>query len=438
MAIKDSYTPVKTNTAGLVTPSKVINTPAKTVAAPVATRPVKESTAPQPKATTVTKPTTVVAKKTTTPTSPTVAYDPLSSFKNTSPTETVVDTSTNKTVVNVIDNGDGTSTIIYSDGTRETVGDVKSTPTVSSTYTDADGNRIAVMSDGTTRNLGKVANDTKDVNAITNLTSLFTSYGLGAEIATAISELVKKGYDADTISLIAQDPKSTNPLSIAYQKRFAGNAGRIKLGLAPFDPATYLNVEKQFSEAVKQAGLPAGFYDTQADWANWIGAGVAPAEATRRVNLASDVLINKDPSYLDQMQNLYGLDKSHALAYLLDSNKALPLIEKQVNAVKFAAAAERAGVGVNKTLAEQYADLGITEATANKGFQSIAGSLAERQRLAEMEGIDAGSIGNKLVSATFAGGSPDIGGAAASEIGRFSGSAGAGKGTLGVEQTGIL
>lgn len=367
-----------------------------------------------------------------------VPTTPLYNYNTLSQSTAAKATTPAKTVVSTIQNADGTTTIVYSDGTRETIGTPKAVATVVSTYTDAQGNRIAVMSDGTTRNLGSTVNDTAQVNAITNLTSLFTSYGLGADIATAISELVKKGYDSDTISLIAQDPKSTDPLSIAYQKRFAGNAGRIKLGLAPFDPATYLNVEKQFAEAVKQAGLPAGFYDSQSDWANWIGSGVAPAEATRRVNLASDVLINKDPSYLDQMQNLYGLDKSHALAYLLDSNKALPLIEKQVNAVKFAAAAERAGVGVNKTLAEQYADLGITEAQANKGFQSIAGTLAERQRLAEMEGIDAGSVGNKLTAATFTGGATDVGGAAASEIGRFSGSAGAGKGTLGVEQTGIL
>ena len=315
---------------------------------------------------------------------------------------------------------------------------VAPTPTVVSTYTDAKGNRIAVMSDGTTRDLGATVSDTKQINAIESLSALYKSYGLDADIASALAELVKKDYSADTIAAIAQDPNSKDPVAVAMQKRFAGNAGRIKLGLAPYDPKTYIAIENQFADAIRQAGLPAGFYDTQADWANWIGSGVSPAEATRRINLASDVLINKDPTYLDQMQNLYGLDKSHALAYLLDSNKALPLIEKQVNAVKFAAAAQKAGMGVNKTLAEQYADLGVTEAQANKGFQSIAGTLAERQRLAQMEGVDAGSVGNKLVAATFNGGGTDIANAGASEIGRFSGSAGAGKGTLGVEQTGIL
>ena len=315
------------------------------------------------------------------------------------------------------------------------------TPTVISTYTDANGNQIAVMSDGTTKDLGKTftaADQTKQINAITNLQSLFTSYGIGPEIATALAELVKKGYDSDTISSIAQDPTSKDPVAIAFQKRFAGNAGRIKMGLAPFDPSTYLNVEKAFSEAVRAAGLPAGFYDNQSDWADWIGKGVSPAEATRRVNLASDVLINKDPSYLEQMQNLYGLDKSHALAYLLDSDKALPLIEKQVNAVKFASAAQRAGMGVNKTLAEQYADLGVTEAEAEKGFRSMAATQAERQRLAAIEGKDTGAVGKELLKQTFTGGAGDIGNVGASEIGRFSGSAGAGKGSLGVDEVGII
>lgn len=315
------------------------------------------------------------------------------------------------------------------------------TPTVVSTYTDNQNNRIAVMSDGTTKNLGKVesaVSETNQINAIQNLTSLFNSYGLGSEIATAIADLAKKGYTADTISLIAQDPNSKDPVAVAMQKRFAGNAGRVKLGLAPFDPQTYLNVEKAFAEAVRAAGLPAGFYDNKEDWADWIGKGVAPAEATRRINLAADVLVNKDPSYLQQMQNLYGLDKSHALAFVLDSDKALPLIEKQVNAVKFAAAAQRAGMGVNKTLAEQYADLGITEAEASKGFRSMAATQAERQRLAAIEGQDAGAVGKQLISQTFTGGAGDIGNAGAAEIGRFSGGSGVAKGTLGTEETGII
>jgi hypothetical protein len=320
-------------------------------------------------------------------------------------------------------------------------GNNKAIPTVVSTFTNSAGNQIAVMSDGTTKDLGKVksaVDETSQVNAVTNLKSLYKSFGIGEDIASALTELVKKGYDSDTIASIAQDPTSKDPVAVAFQKRFAGNAGRVKLGLAPFDPATYLSVEKQFAEAVRAAGLPAGFYDNQEDWADWIGKGVAPAEATRRVNLASDVLVNKDPSYLSQMQNLYGLDKSHALAFILDSDKALPLIEKQVNAVKFAAAAQRAGMGVNKTLAEQYADLGITEAESAKGFRSMAATQAERQRLAAIEGQDAGAVGKQLLTQTFTGGAGDIGNAGAAEIGRFSGGSGIGKGSLAVEETGII
>jgi hypothetical protein len=319
-------------------------------------------------------------------------------------------------------------------------------PTVVSTYTNSTGNQIAVMSDGTTKDLGKVksaADETNQVNAITNLQSLFTSYGIGSEIATALSELVKKGYDSDTISSIAQDPTSKDPVAVAFQKRFAGNAGRIKAGLAPYDPSTYLDVEKSFTEALKSSGLPSGFYDQPDQFAKWIGSGVAPAEVTRRIGIASDVLESSDPTYLNQMQNLYGLDKSHALAHLLDPEVAKPLIDRQVNAVKFAAAAQRAGMGVTKSLAEQAAELNVTEAEAGKGFASIAENQANLQRLAAMQKLDASQVGQQLQSATFGTGDftkskQSLEQATGAEVGRWSGGSAVDKGSIGIDTTGLL
>jgi uncharacterized protein YidB (DUF937 family) len=339
---------------------------------------------------------------------------------------------------------DYTPDVVKPDTTKSTSGDV--IPTVVSTYTDNQGNRIAVMTDGTTKNLGKVesaVSETNQINAIQNLTSLFNSYGLGNEIASALADLAKKGYTADTISLIAQDPNSKDPVAIAMQKRFAGNAGRVKMGLAPYDPQTYLNVERSFTEALKSSGLPSGFYDQPDQFAKWIGSGVAPAEITRRIGIASDVLESSDPTYLQQMQNLYGLDKSHALAHLLDPEAAKPLIDRQVNAVKFAAAAQRAGLGTTKSLAEQAAELGVTEAEANKGFGTIAANQANLQRLAAMQKLDAAQVGQQLQSATFGTGDftkskVALEQATGAEVGRFSGGSAVDKGSIGIDTTGLL
>jgi SOS response regulatory protein OraA/RecX len=53
-------------------------------------------------------------------------------------------------------------------------------------------------------------------NAIEFLTSTFNDYGLGGDIASAVTNLVQQGYNADTIQLMAQDPKGTDPLAVAF------------------------------------------------------------------------------------------------------------------------------------------------------------------------------------------------------------------------------
>jgi hypothetical protein len=413
---------VKTNSAGVVTPSQQFK-PTTTAATPApVTAPVSRKGEQGG--------TTTVASTVTTPVKPV----PVVTNKP-APTPAKV----NKPIV---------ETPVVQPVTGDAKGGdvVAATPTVISTYTDNQGNRIAVMSDGTTKNLGKTesaTSETNQINAIQNLTSLFNSYGIGGEIATALAELVKKGYSSDTISSIAQDPTSTDPVAVAFQKRFAGNAGRIKAGLAPYDPSTYLNVEKSFTEALKSSGLPSGFYDTKDQFAKWIGSGVAPAEITRRIGIASDVLESSDPTYLQQMQNLYGLDKSHALAHLLDPEAAKPLIDRQVNAVKFAAAAQRAGLGTTKSLAEQAAELGVTETEASKGFGTIAANQANLQRLAAMQKLDAAKVGQQLQSATFGTGDftkskVDLEQATGAEVGRFSGGSAVDKGSIGIDTTGLL
>ena len=262
--------------------------------------------------------------------------------------------------------------------------------------------QVITYSDGTTSS-NDLGASTNQVDAVQNLVSTFSNYGLGGEIATALSNLVKNGYGADTISLIAQDPKSNDPLAVAYRQRFAGNAGRVAKGLAPLSPAEYLANEQAYATVAREAGLPAGFYDNKEAFAKMIAADVSPAEMKSRATLAKDTLINADPSYLDQMQNLYGLDQSHALAHLLDPEAAMPLIEKQVNAVKLGAAAQRQGLGLNQATAEQLAGLGTTEAQANAGFSQMASQLPATQALASRyTGFgDVGTIGQALTASTF-------------------------------------
>jgi len=301
---------------------------------------------------------------------------------------------------------------------------------------------VTTFEDGTTTqtDYGSAVNTE---NAITNLTSIFSAYGLGGDFANAIRDMVIKGYTADTITLIAQDPNSTNPLAVAFQQRFAGNAMRVKAGMAPLSPAEYIATERSYRQIMTAAGLPKGFYDSNSDFTNFISKDVSPTELKSRVDLAANAVANTDPFYKSSLQSMYGLSTGDMIAHVLDPQAALPLLQKQAEAVKIGTAAARQGYGISATAGENLYTQGVSQAQAEQGFRTIAGAQTAQQKLAEIYGGDAAVQGQNLVASTFG-----IAGAAYAdqqikalqqkEIGSFSGGSGIAKGSLATsaEQTG--
>jgi hypothetical protein len=281
------------------------------------------------------------------------------------------------------------------------------------------------------------------VNAITALTATFNAMGLGGDIANAITDMVQKGYTTDTIMMIAQDPTSKDPVALAFQKRFPANADRIKAGLAPLSPADYMLNEKAYRAAMQQAGLPKGFYDSQQDFTKFIANDVSPSELQSRINTAADAIANADPFYTSSLKAMYGLTTGDMIAHALDPQAALPLLQKQAEALKIGTAAARQGWGISATGAENLYTQGVTAAQAAQGFKTVAGMQTDQQRLAEIWGGDAAAQGQNLVAATFgtagaAYADQQIKALQQKEINAFTGGSGVAKGSLGVstEQTG--
>ena len=140
---------------------------------------------------------------------------------------------------------------------------------------------------------------------------------------------------------------------------------------------------------------------------------------------------------------MYGLSTGDMIAHVLDPTAALPLLQKQAEAVKIGTAASRQGWGSSSQAAESLQMQGVSAAQASTGFRTIAGMQTEQQRLAQIWGGDAAAQGQNLVASTFG----TAGAAYADqliksiqekEINAFSGGSGVGKGSLGVsvEQTG--
>jgi hypothetical protein len=274
-------------------------------------------------------------------------------------------------------------------------------------------------------------------NAIAFLTATYRDLGLGDDIAAAVTRLVQQGYTADTIQLIAQDPKSTDPLAVAFKARFPANAARLDAGLPVLSPAEYLATERSYAQILQSYGLPAGFAQNKDAFTKLLTADVSPTELNSRVSTAKQVIDNTDPLVTQQLQQYYGLSQGDMIAHVLDPSIATPIIQKQITASQIGAESARAGVNVNQSYAEQLGGLGITQAQANTGFQNIAQSQTGMQELATRYDAygPAGQVGQQLQAATFG----TTGAAAATaelnrlkmqEVSQFSGSSGAGKGSL--------
>ena len=202
---------------------------------------------------------------------------------------------------------------------------------VVSTIVNAKGENVAVYEDGTTQVLGQAVDKIAErKSAFDILKTEFTRYGL-------------QGLIPDTLKL-AEDGRSESEITLelrrspAYDDRFAANADRIKAGYRSLSEAEYVTLEDQYQRTMRQYGLPESFYKTgtagrQPELEKFLAGDVSPAELEDRIQLGVNRVQNASPEVLATLEQFYpGVNKSNLLAYMLDPKKALPDIQRQVQA----------------------------------------------------------------------------------------------------------
>lgn len=214
-------------------------------------------------------------------------------------------------------------------------------------------------------------------DAFVALNDLFTGYGLGS-LAPKIYDFIKKGYSADTISILLQQTPE-------YKQRFAANDARLKAGLPVLSPAQYLATEQSYRQIMQQSGLPKSFYDQPSDFENFLANDMSPTELNSRVQLATQATALASPAY-KQALNQMGIDDGHLAAYFLDQNKALPMIQKAAATAAIGAEALQRGMQFNQTDAAQLAAMGITQSQAASGYAKIGQEMAPLQSLGQIYG----------------------------------------------------
>ena len=141
-------------------------------------------------------------------------------------------------------------------------------------------------------------------DARSTMATVLNTYGLGDLADFVYTEIIAK----ETVNI-------NNPDAVifaireqpAYQKRFAGNAARLKKGLSELDPASYIGLENQFRQTLQSNGLPSNFYDQTDDFQALIEGDVSPSELNERVQQGYRAVADADPAVKEQMKNLYGI-----------------------------------------------------------------------------------------------------------------------------------
>lgn len=247
-------------------------------------------------------------------------------------------------------------------------------------------------------------------------------------LAPALHDIILNGItDQNQIQLQLQNTE-------AWKNRFRGNEILKGQGLSPLSPAEYVATERAYAQVMKNYGLPTGFYDDSSDFAGFIGHSVSPAEMQQRVSKYADVARREDPALLQQLGQM-GMTEGDLLAYMMDPNRAMPIIERKYNTALIGATALRAGVSSSN--AEHLASLGITEDQAKQGYDKIGSELHESTLLGNIYNDQIAQT--DLESEVFEGN----GGAArkrkrlaSQERAAFSGSAGTAQGSLGRNSSG--
>lgn len=267
-------------------------------------------------------------------------------------------------------------------------------------------------------------------NALANLTATFSKYNLQSLIPK-IKELVVNGATESTIALeLAETPE--------YKQRFKANTARLAKGLAVLDPGTYIGMEDSYRQALRAYGLKQ--FDTDDYVSQFIANDISANELSNRIVTAVQRVQNADPAITKQLRDFYNIGQNDLVAYVLDPNQQFQKIERQVQAAEIGVAARRQGINAGVQVAEQLAAQGVDQATAQKGYATIADILPDAKRLSEiygttLEGYDLGQaeqeVFNQLASAQRRRQK-----LTQREVAEFSGKSGLMKTTLGSDTTG--
>ena len=174
----------------------------------------------------------------------------------------------------------------------------------------------------------------------------------------------------------------------AYKARFAGNELRFKNGFNRLSESDYLDQEDAYGAKLNEYGV--GNLGNRAQFATLIANRVSVIEVGKRAALAVDRVKNADPNIMATLKRFYtGITDADLVAYFLNPAQQLPEIERKVTTGEIGAAAKQYGLNdISLARAQEFAALGVDQATARRDYELIADKLPRAAQLASISPED--------------------------------------------------
>lgn len=219
-----------------------------------------------------------------------------------------------------------------------------------------------------------------DQTATEILNSMFAPYGLQG-FGPFLLQFYKQGFQTE--ELLMTKLRGTD----AYKQRFSANEQRRKNGYTVLSEREYLSAESAYKSVLRNSGLPSHFFDSQSDINLFLANDVSPAEVQQRAQLAVETVNNSDPNYLNALWKYYGIPKDYLAVYVMDPNRALPIIEKAMKGSKIGAEALRSNINMGTNTVGELADAGVSAPEARAAFDRTNASMDMLKQEATTTGI---------------------------------------------------
>jgi hypothetical protein len=257
--------------------------------------------------------------------------------------------------------------------------------TITGRKVNADGSVTITYSDGSSETLGGPAKSDKKTTAFdaasdSILAQTLTSYGLEGISATIAK--IRGEYPEISSDQLLTLLKNDSRFNAEYLKRFAGNAKLKAAGLPTLDDATYLKAEDEYKKIFTAYGATS--LANRDYYATLIGNRMDAVDVTDRMNLAY-ARLQATPEVKKAFQTYYSaVSDGDILAAILDPATQLPVLQKKVAAAEIGGAALAQNLQTSLATANELVGLGVTQATAQAGYATIAQALPTYEKLLEM------------------------------------------------------